>query len=131
MSEDVVSNENATTPRSGGISLLELFLSMTVVGVMAGMFFAQFNTLSKDAEVRDVIAAHIEKQGELKPCSAVVGTIRREGMCGSFHEYTVLTGGREMYVFTGPENAPTFAGTMSWMGNFIPNERLTTLALGE
>jgi hypothetical protein len=89
-----------------------------------------YSQLSAHEKTENVIREKV-LSGNLESCSAIIGTERHEGKCGSFGKYTVLAGGSDLYVLEGkPLDNPTVVGAMGWLG-FRATEELQKFALGK
>lgn len=122
----------ANAPTMSNMKKFEIGTALAIATLILSTCVAQNVKISKNTDVERIISTQIEiqkMQGLLEPCSAVIGTLRREGMCGSFGDYTVLTGGREMYVFRGPNHNPTVVGAANKIGLFVANDELKQAAL--
>jgi hypothetical protein len=129
MSVAETESSSPSSERSGSFTLGELAMAMACVGLMAGSTIATYLQLSAHQKVQHVIEEKV-LSGKLEPCSALIGTQRHEGKCGSFGKYTVLFGGSDLFVLEGQSlDNPPVAGSVGWFG-FRANEELQKFALG-
>jgi hypothetical protein len=130
MSVAETESPSPSSERSGSLTVGELAMAMACAGLLAGWTISTYLRLSAHEQVKHVIEEKV-LSGKLEPCSALIGTQRHEGKCGSFGKYTVLSGGNDLFVLEGQSlDNPPVAGAVGWFG-FRASEELQNFALGK
>lgn len=117
-------------PKNGSFTILELFMAMMVVALFFGFFISNIMATEKMEDIERIVRAEAFGTGKsVESCSILIDTQRREGKCGTFGKYTVLKGGRQLYVYDGPADEPHIVGGMNLLGLFVANKELEDFAL--
>lgn len=117
--------------RKGGLTLLEVFMVVAMLGGMSIYAIWKVASAPDHALIAQVITSKIRADGNLQDCSVLINTTRHEGKCAAFGPYTALVGGRDLYVFSGPNYDPILVGTMGRFVGFRATQELADLALAE
>lgn len=122
--------DTSETPKKGGVTLLEMMMSAAVVGTIVAASYSYYGSLNNHAKTAGIITSELRAANNLETCSVLVNTTRHEGKCGSYGPYTALIGGKDLYVFRGSKDDPTFVGGTGFLG-FRATQELIDVALAK